>query len=107
MGRWACKDEHAPPSFPTSWGLFTIGERNTPEPLHGHVKLIGWRVSSEPPALDQPIRQEQQKTQQRNIEEEVDHLRKTLAHHMLALTRSCVIGFFAVLALILVVHFLR
>lgn len=99
------RDEHAPPSFPTSWGLFTIAKN--PEPLHGHVKSISWRVSNEPVALDRPIGQEQQQTPRRNIEEEVDRLGKTLAGHMLALTRSCVIGFFAALALILVGYFLR
>src|SRR5262245_43075084 len=99
------RDEHAPPSLPTSWGLFTIAKN--PEPLHGHVESISWRVQA---AIDQPIGQEQQQTPQRNIdeeEEEVDHLGKTLAGHMLALTRSCVIGFFAALVLILVGYFLR
>lgn len=101
------RDEHAPPSFPTSWGLFTIGERQTPEPLRGHVKLIRWNVSNETAALDQAIKQEQQQTPQRNIEEEVDRLGKTLAGQMLALTRVCIVGFLAAITLILVSHFLR
>ena len=101
------RDEYAPPGFSTSWGLFTIGERQTPEPLRGHVKLIRWNVSNELAALDQPVRQEQLQTQQRNIEDEVERLGKTLAGHMRALTRNCVIGFFAAIALILVGHFLR
>jgi hypothetical protein len=40
-------DVHAPPHRHTSWGLFTIGERQTPEPLYGHVQLIEWRVSQQ------------------------------------------------------------
>lgn len=55
---WAAglvRDEHAPPSSPTSWGLFTINERHGPEPLRGHVKSIGWRVSGKPMAPDEPV----------------------------------------------------
>lgn len=39
------RDQHAPPSFPTSWGLITVNERQGPETLRGHVKLIRWRLS--------------------------------------------------------------
>jgi hypothetical protein len=111
---WAAglvRDEHAPPSFPTSWGLFTINERHGPEPLRGHVKLIGWRVSDRVAVPDEPMpfAEEHQQTSQRSssIEEEVHRLSKVLAGQMLALTRACTIGFLAVLALILVGHFLR
>jgi hypothetical protein len=101
------RDEHAPASLPTSWGLFTIGEGQTPEPLHGYVKLIRWNVSNDPETFDQAIKQEQQPPPQRNLEEEVDRLGKTLAGYMLALTRICIIGFFAAITLILVSYFLR
>jgi hypothetical protein len=43
----------------------------------------------------------------RSEEEEVHRLSKVLVGQMLALTRACTIGFLAVLALILVGHFLR
>jgi hypothetical protein len=46
------RDEYAPPSVPTSWGLFTRGEE--PEPLHGHVGSIRWSVSNELAALIDP-----------------------------------------------------
>ena len=100
------RDEHAPPSVPTSWGLFTINEKQGPETLHGHVKLIGWRASDAPAALDE-FMPEQQQPQQRNSEQEVDRLGKILAGHMLSLTRTCIVGFLAAFALILVSHFLR
>ena len=38
-------DEHAPPSFPTVWGLFCLGENRGPEPLQGHVSSIKWSPS--------------------------------------------------------------
>ncbi len=51
---WAAglvRDEHAPPSFPTAWGLFSVPEGYGPEPLRGHVKFIGWRVIDKPGRL--------------------------------------------------------
>jgi hypothetical protein len=57
------RDEHAPPGFPTSWGLLTIAKYR--QPLRGYVKSISWRVSNEPVALDRPIGQEQQQTPSR------------------------------------------
>jgi hypothetical protein len=110
---WAAglvRDERAPPSFPTSWGLFTINGRYGPEPLRGHVKLIGWRVSDRVAVPDKPMpfAEEDQQTSQRSSSiEEVHRLNKIFAGEMLTLTRVCTIGFLAVLALILVGHFLR
>jgi hypothetical protein len=104
------RDKHAPPSFPTSWGLFTINERHGPEPLRGHTKLIGWRASDRSviPGEPMPIDGEPRQASPRSgVEEEVHRLGQTLAGHMLGLTRACAIGFFAVLALILIGHFLR
>ncbi len=40
------RDEHAPPSYPTVWGLFSINEGRSPEPLRGHVKSISWSLSA-------------------------------------------------------------
>jgi hypothetical protein len=98
------RDEHAPPSVPTSWGLFTIAE--TPEPLRGYVNSIGWRVSDESAAPEKSVSERQQPSR-RNIEEEVDRLSVVLADRTLALKRVCILGFFAVLVLILASHFLR
>jgi hypothetical protein len=39
------RNEHAPPSCPTTWGLFKTKENGEPEPLRGHVKLFGWTLS--------------------------------------------------------------
>ena len=36
------RDEHAPPSFPTVWGLFCLEENRSPESLQGHVSSIRW-----------------------------------------------------------------
>jgi hypothetical protein len=71
--------------------------------------LIGWRVSDALAALDEsmPVAQEQRQAPQRSMEEGIGCLGKMLAGHMLALTRACIIGFLAALALILVGHFLR
>lgn len=38
------QDKYAPPSFPTSWGLFRVPGQTTPDPLYGHVTLITWRL---------------------------------------------------------------
>jgi len=38
-------DEHAPPSFPTVWGLFCLEENRTPESLQGHVSSVKWSPS--------------------------------------------------------------
>ncbi|MDD3936165.1 hypothetical protein [Rhodoferax sp.] len=35
-------DVHAPPSFPTNWGMFRIADDKSPEPLQGHVTSVGW-----------------------------------------------------------------
>ncbi len=35
-------DKHAPPSFPTNWGMFRIADDETPEPLQGHVTSVRW-----------------------------------------------------------------
>ena len=51
--------------------------------------------------------QEEQQPSQRTEESEFDRLGKTLMGHLLALTRACVIGFLAALALILLGHFIR
>lgn len=104
------RDAHAPPSFPTSWGLFTINERHGPEPLRGHITLIRWRVSDRSAMPNEPMPvggEPQQTAQRRSVEEEVHRLGQILAGHMLGLTRACTIGFFAVLALILIGHFFR
>jgi hypothetical protein len=39
-------DEHAPPSFPTVWGLFCLEENRSPESLQGHVSSINWSPSN-------------------------------------------------------------
>jgi hypothetical protein len=39
-------DEHAPPSFPTVWGLFCLEENRSPESLQGHVSSIKWAPSN-------------------------------------------------------------
>jgi hypothetical protein len=57
------RDKLAPPSFPTSWGLFTINEKQGSETLHGHVKLIGWRASDARAALDELMPEQQQPQQ--------------------------------------------
>ncbi|HZS83859.1 MAG TPA: hypothetical protein VFA50_13370 [Stellaceae bacterium] len=104
------RDEHAPPSLPTSWGLFTINERHGPEPLRGHIKLIGWRVSDRSVTPDEPMpidEEPRQASQRSGVEEEVHRLGQILAGQMLGLTRACTFGFFAVLALILIGHFFR
>jgi hypothetical protein len=104
------RDEHAPPSFPTSWGLFTINERHGPEPLRGHIKLIGWHVSDRAVTPDEPMPlngEPPQAAQRSDVEQEVHRLGQILAGHMLGLTRACAVGFLAVLALILIGHFLR
>lgn len=104
------RDEHAPPSFPTSWGLFTINERHGPEPLRGHIKLIGWRVSDRSVMADEPVPidgEPHQASQRGGVYEEVHRLGQVLAGHMLGLTRACTIGFLAVLALILISYFFR
>jgi hypothetical protein len=36
------RDQHAPLSFPTIWGLFCLEENGSPEPLYGHVNSISW-----------------------------------------------------------------
>jgi hypothetical protein len=102
------RDEHAPPSFPTSWGLFTTGERQTPEPLHGHVKLFGWRVSNEPAALGEPLPgpQEQPLAPERSVDD-VNRFGPILARQIVALASVCIIGFLATLLLIVIGHFLR
>jgi hypothetical protein len=35
-------DVHAPPSFPTNWGMFRIADNMSPEPLQGHVTSVRW-----------------------------------------------------------------
>jgi len=40
------KDEHDPPSVPTTWGLWKLQGKDDPEPLHGHVESITWVLSS-------------------------------------------------------------
>lgn len=102
------RDEHAPPSVPTSWGLMTIDERHGPESLRGYVKLIGWRVADgmEIPDEASPLAEQQQQIPQLDIGADVGRLSQILTGQMLALTRACAIGFLAVLALILTAHFL-
>ena len=41
------KDKYAPPSVPTSWGLFKVPGRATPEPLCGHTTFVTWSVQSQ------------------------------------------------------------
>jgi len=89
------------------WGLFTVGERQTAENLRGHIESIRWDIPNESGVPDQPVTQEQLQAQERNIEDQIDRLGGTLAGHMRASTRNCVVGFWAVIALILVGHFLR
>jgi hypothetical protein len=83
----------------SSWGLFTIPEHDGPEPLRGHIERIKWRVSdrSVMPAEPMPIDGEpHQASPGSGVEEEVHRL-----------VRACTIGFFAVLVLILIGHFIR
>lgn len=35
-------DIHAPPSEPTTWGLFRVENDEDPEPLHGYVESFSW-----------------------------------------------------------------
>jgi hypothetical protein len=53
------RDEHAPPSFPTDWGLFCLEENRSPEPLRGHVNSIRWsptnRVETTPEKTDEEV----------------------------------------------------
>jgi hypothetical protein len=37
-------DEHAPPGYPTSWGLMCVANGKSPEPLRGHVEHIHWNL---------------------------------------------------------------
>jgi len=52
------RDEHAPPSVPTIWGLFCLEGNRSPEMLRGHVKSIRWspsnRAKQTPPETDEP-----------------------------------------------------
>jgi len=41
------RDEHCPPSLPTTWGLFCLEENRLPESLRGHVSKIGWSPTSQ------------------------------------------------------------
>jgi len=53
------RDEHAPPSFPTVWGLFCLEENRSPEPLRGHVNSIRWsptkRLETTPEKTDDDL----------------------------------------------------
>lgn len=90
-----------------TWGLLTLGQLQSVQPLRGHVKFISWDIPNQSGVPDQSFRPEQLQTQPRNIEGEIDRLGGTLACYMQALTRNCAIGFFAAIALILVCYFLR
>jgi hypothetical protein len=39
-------DRHAPPSFPTTWGMFRLGADRSPELMQGHVSLVKWSPTS-------------------------------------------------------------
>jgi len=44
------QDEHAPPNFPTTWGLYSMpeeGDGRSPEPLWGHVVSCAWGLRNE------------------------------------------------------------
>ena len=99
-------DEHAPPSVPTLWGLYTINETKGPETLRGYTKSVQWRGSGKPTSLAETAQGKQQAPPE-PIDDEIDRLGKTSASQMLALTRACRIGFLAALALILLGHILR
>ena len=38
------EDDHTPPAFPTTWGLYKMSEDKSPEPLYGHVISVGWKL---------------------------------------------------------------
>ena len=38
-------DKHAPPSIPTTWGLFRTEPDESPEPLHGQVESLTWELT--------------------------------------------------------------
>ena len=37
-------DKHAPPSVPTTWGLFRTEADSSPEPLQGQVESLTWEL---------------------------------------------------------------
>lgn len=41
------RDEYAPPSIPTVWGLYCLEENRSPEPLRGYVSSIKWSPSNQ------------------------------------------------------------
>jgi hypothetical protein len=48
--RWECglvRDKHAPPAYPTSWGMFRLTEGEPPEPLRGYVESVNWALTSD------------------------------------------------------------
>jgi len=54
------RDEHAPPTYPTDWGLFCLKENRSPEPLRGHVSSIRWsptqRAEATPDEADDVVK---------------------------------------------------
>jgi hypothetical protein len=90
----------------TSWGLFTVAGGHGPEPLRGYVKSVGWRMAAGPAAPEEawPGSREQVHASK---DGKVERLVEALVGDTRALKRSCVIGFLAALALIVMGHFLR
>jgi hypothetical protein len=101
------RDEHAPPSVPTVWGLYTISGK--PEPLRGHVTSIGWRVV---PGLSvhskgPPVGQTEPQKSQRNANDRIEELRVLLRASFVSFSRRVAFGFIVTFGLILIAHFFR
>jgi hypothetical protein len=103
---WVCGlvfDEHAPPNFPTDWGLFRVTEKASPEPLRGHVVSIGWTLG-EPMRSNEPAKSNFKK--ERDAFNRHEH-QKSLTQQIDALRSAIMIGFVAITALMLMSYFLR
>jgi len=40
------RDEYTPYNYPTTWGMFRLSAEAAPEPLHGHVSVFNWRLTT-------------------------------------------------------------
>ena len=58
--------EHAPPAFPTTWGLLRVTENADPEPLRGHVESIQWVLRG--PARDVQLANEFEQIRQQAVD---------------------------------------
>jgi hypothetical protein len=100
-------DEHAPPAFPTRWGLFRATETAYPEPLRGHVELIRWHLT-QPSQTSEPNESAGDvQIVGRDLIREVEKLRTVISPIGNKIERNITVAFGFAVILILISYFLR